>query len=129
MRILFEDGVCEDVEVTSLSSQSVRLEETPLASSEEVRFGDVIEVEPYERDVFRFVRVISRSDLEMSTFLVSQKVAGDEAFTKVLSQVTAIGVHWERAFGGVLMLHGSAGQIAAAEALLRELLPAAEPSL
>jgi hypothetical protein len=125
MRILFEDGVCEEVEVTSLNSQSVRLEETPMASSEDVRFGDVIEVAPYERDVFRFVRVISRSDLEMATFLVSQKVAGEEALAKVLSRVTAIGVHWERAFGGVLMLHGSAGQIAAAEALLRESLDGA----
>jgi hypothetical protein len=125
MRILFEDGVCEEVEVTHLSAESVRLEETPMASSDEGRFGDVIEVARYEGDVFRFVRLIRRSDLEMATFLVSQKVADDEAFIGVLSRATATGVHWERAFGGVLILHGSPGQIAAAEALLREALDSA----
>ena len=125
MRILFEDGVCEEVAATYLSSESVRLDETPLASSEEVRFGDVIEVVRHEGDVFRCVRLISRSDLEMATFMVSKKVADEKALTKALSRVTAIGVHWEQAFGGVLMLHGSAGQIAAAEALLREALDSA----
>jgi hypothetical protein len=122
MQISFEDGASEEIEVTHLTSQSVRLEDTPLTSSAGVRFGDIVEIIQHEGNVFKFVRVIAKSDLEMSSFFLSKEIANSDALKQALWQITSIGVHWEQAFGGMLFLHGSSEQIAAAEALLRKLV-------
>jgi hypothetical protein len=122
MKILFEDGVYENVDVSEISRGVVRLDETPIASSAELRFGDVIEVEQGEQGVWRFLRLSKRANHESASVLISREIAGSTELQTVLSQITQLGVHWERAFGGILFLHGSAEQIGKAQLLLESLV-------
>jgi hypothetical protein len=114
MKILFEDGVCEEVEVTELSPGGVRLEETPLASASEVYFGDEIELERGEHSVWRFLRVSKRRDHQSVSIPLGSEVADSEELRSILAAVAQQGVHWERAFGGILFLHGPAEEVARA---------------
>ncbi len=122
MMILFEDGVCEEVEVTDLSPGVVRLEETPLASSSELHFGDVIELEPSDQDIWRYVRLSRRADHESVSVFLGRDVADSRALERVLGDITHLGVHWEWAFGGILFLHGPSERVAHARALITSLV-------
>ncbi|HEX2836108.1 MAG TPA: hypothetical protein VHW00_24095 [Thermoanaerobaculia bacterium] len=103
MRILFEDGVCEDVE-TEPDGDFHRLAATPLSSSTDARFGDVIELAA-EGPIWRFVRVAEASPFVTLEFLLSREVAESEAFGRVLDHVRDQGGIWERAFGGMVFVH------------------------
>ncbi len=122
MKILFEDGVYEEVRGTEVSPGIVRLDETPLASSADLRFGDVIEIEADAAGVSRFVRLRTRSELTCVSLIVGQEIAESRELRSALVAVSAIGVHWEQAYGGVLLLHGSPEQLAAARARLAPLV-------
>jgi ribosomal 50S subunit-recycling heat shock protein len=127
MKILFEDGVCEDVDVTELSSGVVRLEETPLASSSELRFGDVIELEQDDQRIWKYVRLSKRADHESASVLLSHDVADSRELENVLADITQQGVHWERAFGGILFVHGPPEQVAHARTLITSLNQRSDP--
>lgn len=103
MRILFDDGVCEDVE-TKPYGDFHRLAATPLSTSADVRLGDVIEL-AVEGPIWRFVRVVEASPLVTLEFLLSREVAESEAFGRVLDHVRDRGGIWERAFGGMVFVH------------------------
>ena len=122
MKILFEDGVYEDVGTSEISPSVVRLDETPIASSADVRFGDLIEVEEGEKGVWRYIRLSKRADHESASVLISQEIATSAEFQTALSEITGLGVHWEQAFGGILFLHGSAEQVGKAQLLLESLV-------
>jgi len=122
MKILFEDGVCEEVDVTELSPGVVRLDETPLASSSELHFGDVIELEQVDQSIWKYVRLSKRADHESASILLSRDVANSMELESVLADITRHGVHWERAFGSILFLHGPAEKVAHARTLITSLV-------
>lgn len=91
MKILFEDGVCEEVDVTTLSPGVVRLEETPLASTSELHFGDEIELELGEQSIWKYVRVSKRADHQSASILLSYAVANSKDLETVLADITQHG--------------------------------------
>lgn len=104
MRIVFEDGVCEEIGVEPLGEGHVRLLETPLASSTGARMGDVVEVAP-EGSTFRFQRIVAPSVLITTEWLINAKSTESEELAVFLAQLCRLGGEWERAFGGILLVH------------------------
>ena len=103
MRILFEDGTCEDIDTEPVRGR-YRLLATPLCSSSDLRLGDVVELTS-EGDIWRFQRVMARSPLVTVEYLVTRKIAELPAFHSLLEKVRQSGGEWERAFGGVVFIH------------------------
>jgi uncharacterized protein DUF4265 len=104
MRILFDDGVCEDVEAGQIDDKRYRLLWSPLSSSTSAKLGDVIEL-TQEGEIWRFVRVVEPSPLETLEMVLSREVAESPAFHDLLNFVRDAGGEWEKAFGGIVFLH------------------------
>jgi len=104
MRIVFDDGICEDIEVEPLSGGEVRLLQTPLASATDARYGDAVELKE-EGQVHLFQRITARSPLVTTQWTVTEAVAESAELQDVLSNVRGAGGHWERAYGGMMLVH------------------------
>ncbi|HEX7809877.1 MAG TPA: hypothetical protein VF608_14170 [Thermoanaerobaculia bacterium] len=104
MRILFDDGVCEDVEAEPVDAIRYRLLWSPLSSSTNAKLGDVVELTP-EGEIWRFVRIAEASPLETMQMVLSRELAESSAFHDLLNFVRDIGGEWEKAFGGIVFLH------------------------
>ena len=121
MRIVFDDSVCEDVEVEPLPDGYVRLLETPLASETGARLGDVIELRS-EGSVSRFVRVVAPSTLVTLDWLLPKRVADSDEIRETIQYVRTIGGETEQAFGGVLLVHVPSERVEDVTVRLQELL-------
>lgn len=104
VRILFEDGVCEEVEVSFVGECICRLERTPLASTTEARLGDVVEFEP-EDGIAKMRRITERSPFDMLAWTVSDSLAAAETFSRLVAEIEASGGRIEQAFGGTVLVH------------------------
>jgi hypothetical protein len=98
-----EQGLSENLSLTALGCGRYRAEESSIFS--EINFGDVIEAEPSPDGGIRLVRVIEQSSLVTLRWLIPQGVAESEGLSQFLEKVTAVGGRWERALGGLLILH------------------------
>lgn len=104
MLILFEDGVCEDVETGTAGDSRFMLLTTPLASSTTARRGDVVELAA-EGKIWRFLRVVEPST-DVTIELVVPKEHGDwGALRNLFDTLEQLGGKWERAYGGLVLLH------------------------
>jgi hypothetical protein len=102
-RIKFASGDVEELLVTPVGPSLFRLEESSLL--DELRFHDVIEA-GYEPDGgLQFLRLVSQSNLNTTTWLLPKELDDAEAFHSMLDRVVSVGGNWEKVFGGVLMLH------------------------
>ena len=113
MRIDYPEFV-DSTLVTPLGEGRYRLELATLAclsteSAREARrlpdYGDVIEAIATAPDYLRFVRIVRRARMKKLTYLVSQATIDAPRFALMLGQVQELGGHWERIFGGVLILY------------------------
>jgi hypothetical protein len=68
------------------------------------------------------LRLSKSADHESVSVLISQDIANSSNLKDVLAKITQLGVHWERAFGGILFLHGSAEQVGKARLLIESLV-------
>jgi hypothetical protein len=118
MRISFADGACEELDVTVITSSVVRLRETPLTTSENLRLGDEIEVAAESDGVRAFLCLRKSAEHETRELFLPRSLADSTALRDVLAEVSALGVQWEQAFGGVIFLHGTSESIADAVALI-----------
>ena len=100
--------------VTPLGEGHYRLELSGLAcfhteSAREARrlpdYGDVIEAIATAPDYLRFVRIVRRARMKKLSFLVSQATIDSPRFSRMLARVEELGGHWERIFGGILLLY------------------------
>jgi hypothetical protein len=104
MLILFEDGVCEDVEAGSAGEARFLLLQTPLASSTTARRGDLVELQA-EGTIWRFVRVVQPAS-HVTIELAVPKDDGDwGALRTLFDTLEQVGGEWERAYGGLVLLH------------------------
>jgi hypothetical protein len=101
--VCFENGDTEDLVVTPLGDDLYRLEETSLLG--EARYRDVIRARSREDGALLFIRVESPSDLVTQEWLLSQEIIDSPDFGSILERIMAIGGNWERAFGGLLLVH------------------------
>ena len=120
MRIVFDDGVCEEVEVEP-AGEYVRLLMTPLASNTHARLGDLVELQNEEGDVARFLRIVEPSTLVTLERIVGGETALSESFLALLAEVRAMGGECERAFGGIFLLHVPPPGVTAVEKRLQML--------
>lgn len=100
--------------VTPLGSGRFRLELDPLSCfsaecpqdlRELPNYGDVIEAVDIASGTLRFVKVVERAPLKRFQFLLSRDYAESPELEMVLSRVETLNGHWERVFGGVLILY------------------------
>ena len=104
MLILFEDGVCEDVETGSAGESRFLLMQTPMASSTTARRGDVVELQP-EGTIWRFVAVVQPA-AHVTIELTVPTGDGDwSALRTLFDTLERLGGQWERAYGGIVLLH------------------------
>jgi hypothetical protein len=121
MKIVFEDGVCEDIDTEVMTGSRYRLLATPLSSSSAARLGDVIELAS-EGDLWRFERVLDRSPLVTLEWAVTQDIAAAPMFHELLEHVRQIGGEWEQAFGGIVFVHLPPASVAEIESRIEELV-------
>jgi hypothetical protein len=70
-----------------------------------VFYGDVIEINPTGKNSADFVRIAKRSGFLVSRLLVGQEIVESSLFQELLDKVMQLGGNYERAFGGVLIVH------------------------
>lgn len=121
VRILFDDGVCEEVDVSFVGECRCRLEQTPLASATEARFGDVVEFEP-EDGIAKMRRIVERSPYATLTWVVSDAVDESDAFGRLRARIVSEGGRVERACGGTVLVHVRPDTAAAVEEAFSKLV-------
>jgi hypothetical protein len=95
--------VVEMLRATRVDDGTYRLEQS--SGFGEVFYGDVIEVLPQPTGATRFVRLISRSGLRVSTLILTEQTLESEDLQVLLDRIVAVGGNWERPYGGVLFVH------------------------
>jgi len=108
VQVLFQGGseglvVSERLAVTPMGPNLYRMEQSSLWGG--VSCYDVIETEPQSEGTVRFLRVLIPSGLKTVSWLLSRTEAESPALSALLDKVIDVGGHWERIFGGVLVLH------------------------
>jgi hypothetical protein len=63
-------------------------------------YGDVIEAIATAPDFLRFVRIVKRARMKKLSFLVSQTTIDSPQLSRVFARIEELGGHWERLFGG-----------------------------
>jgi len=121
VRMLFDDGVCEEVTVSFVGECLCRLEETPMASTTDARLGDVVEFEP-EDGIAKMRRVAERSPLEMLVWAISDELLASDDFQRLAAMIEGKGGVIERAHGGSLLVHVRPDERDAAERQYASLL-------
>ncbi|HEY4357242.1 MAG TPA: hypothetical protein VGN16_15945 [Acidobacteriaceae bacterium] len=99
------DICSENLLLTKLSPGILRLEESSLSGEFELYYHDVIEARVEPGLPLRFLRVVSKSGLVTKTFFLSKQLAESAAVNTLLARIMAVGGNWERAFGGLFILH------------------------
>lgn len=109
----FEDGDSEELLLTPVEGDLYRLDESSFIG--EARYGDVIRASCRDDGGLVFLRIETPSGLVAQSWVLSQSVLDSPECVLLLEHVVAIGGNWERAFGGILLVHtprGSEGEIA-----------------
>jgi hypothetical protein len=102
-RFWFENGDSEDLLVTSLGGDLYRLEQSSFIG--DAMYGDVVRARRREDGVLLFLGIEAHSDLVSQSWVLSRAILDSPECSSVLDDVLASGGNWERAFGGVLLIH------------------------
>lgn len=86
-----------------MSENRYRLEESFFWA--EVSYHDIIEAEPQDDGSVRFLRVVTPSELQTTTWVISQVWAESPSLRILLDKVVAAGGAWERFMVGWLLVH------------------------
>ena len=112
-RVWFENGDSEELLLTPLEGDRYRLEESSFIG--EARYGDVIRASCRDGGGLAFLGIETPSNLITQSWVLSQSILDSPECSLLLDHVMAIGGNWERAFGGILLVHtpqGSEGGVA-----------------
>jgi hypothetical protein len=74
-------------------------------TEDSINLGDVIAAELSGDRGIRFINVSRKSSYVTLRWVISKKAADSVGLSAFLKQVTEVGGLWERALGGVLILH------------------------
>jgi hypothetical protein len=92
----------------------------------ELYWHDKFEMELLNERSGRFVRLIERSGMRVSSFLISQALAESRQLQQDLDRVVEVGGFWERVYGGVLLIHLPPDTDSSVESLLQSIIPRAD---
>lgn len=120
MLILFEDGVCEELSAERLPDGTFRLVATPLATSSSVRRGDVLVLRE-EGKIWRLERVAVAAPHVTLELAMTGDVVRASGLRALFERVEDLGGEWERAYGGVVLIHIAREHAEGIEAMLRSL--------
>jgi hypothetical protein len=101
--ILYPDGSTEHLIMTAVGPNLYRLEESSLLG--EAVFGDVIEVGLGDNEILNFRRVAIASELNTVTVFLTSDQMNAPGLQALLDKIMSLGGNWERAFGGLLIVH------------------------
>ena len=102
--VRFADGITEELSLTPLGSGTYRLEESALIH-DPINLGDIIAAESISEDEIEFVGVSEKSPYETLRWLIAKNLTESEGLPRFLERVVEAGGLWERALGGLLILH------------------------
>ena len=103
--ISFPDDITEDLPLTHVEGNQYRVEFSSLLADPRVFYGDVIEIKPTGKNSAEFARVVKRSGFRVSCRLIGQETIESPFFQALMDKIMQLGGNWERAFGGVLIVH------------------------
>jgi hypothetical protein len=98
-----EEGTGEGVTVTRLGKDRYRIE-SPILMSENVTVGDIIEAIEVKNGELEYRRVLEESRWNVFEFAIEESLIETDGLKRILEQVNSVGGHWDRLFGGVLVI-------------------------
>ena len=101
--VIFPNGDSESLRVSSISSDLFRLEDSSLLGH--ACYHDVIRASVRDDGALEMHQIVSPSGLKTQIWVLSLKVLESDDCRELLDYVLSVGGHWERAFGGLLLLH------------------------
>jgi len=101
--VVFENGDSEWLILTKVGEGLYRLEESSFAG--EAMYGDTIRADSTPNGDLIFRGLAERSALKSQSWVLSAELIESEPINAILANVIAAGGMWERAFGGVLLIH------------------------
>ena len=103
--IAFPNNVTEDILLTLAEGNHYRAESSCFLGEPQVFYGDVIEIRPTGEKSGEFLRVVRRSGLRVICRTIGKNVTDSALLPALLDKIMRAGGNWERAFGGVLLVH------------------------
>ncbi len=105
VHISFDSGVSfESSIITPMEPGVYRLEASPVFSKV-ASFGDIIKAEKDDAGRLHFQCTISKAELSTYRCFLSQQVVESEEFKVFCDNVMQVGGMWERALGGIVIVH------------------------
>jgi hypothetical protein len=101
--LIFENGDSEWLMLAEVGGGLYRLEESSFAG--DAMYGDTIHADATPNGDLIFRGFAERSALKSQSWVLSAELIESEPINAILANVTAAGGMWERAFGGVLLIH------------------------
>lgn len=101
----FADGITEEIPLTHVEDNQYRVEFSSMLTEPRVFYGDVIEINPTGENSADFVRIVKRSGFVVSCRVIGQKIVESSLLQGLLDEIMRLGGNYERAFGGVLIVH------------------------
>jgi hypothetical protein len=98
-----DEQVTVTLELAQVGPRLFRIGSVPIMV-EAASFGDIIEAKPSADGGLRFVRVAEAGGWRTYDFMLSAELTESERVTTIQERVLSLGGHWERVFGGVLLL-------------------------
>lgn len=103
VEFVYSDGSREALLVTSIAHSRYRLEESSLLG--EAVYGDVVEAEARPDGRLEFIRIAQESDMNTVSCILTPEQMEAPELQALLDRVVESGGNWERALGGVLLVH------------------------
>jgi hypothetical protein len=101
--ILYENGDSESLLLSPVGPDLFRLEESSLLGHG--NYHDVIRASANGAGSFQFREVAARSGFQTESWILSKDLIESDEFSSILDWVISVGGNWERAFGGLILVH------------------------
>ena len=103
--IAFPNHVTDDILLTPFEGNQYRAECSCFLGEPRVFYGDVIEIKATGKRSADFLRIVKRSGLRVSCRVIGKNIIESALLQGLLDKIMEAGGNWERAFGGVLLVH------------------------
>lgn len=103
--LVFDNGDSESLLLEQTGPDTFRLEESSLLGEIDARYHDEIRASLRADGSLQFQEIVSRSGLYTQRWILSESIIESAELQAVLDSVVAVRGNWERAFGGLLLIH------------------------
>ena len=103
--VAFPNNVIEDISLTHIEGNRYQVGFSSFLGEPRVFYGDVIKVKRTGEKSADFLGIIKRSGLRVSCRVIGKDIIDSPLLQFLLDKIMQLGGNWERAFGGVLLVH------------------------